>query len=588
MNYGDLLREVADDWFAARDSKQQLEERRIRDYKLFRRFREDVKGSSFEEAVAGPFGWSKLTVPIIFWIVETIVPRVATQPPTLVVKPLTAEAVPYAQAKELELQDTLQQMNVRSTMHRTLKQMVLYGDGPTKVTWNGINRRPRLTDISWFDWFLSPGARTPDTAEVIHHRAWYTRRQLQRLSRLTDRNGKPLYHGLDQVVDGQAAEASDSTLSERLDASGQGPRSWGAEGGMFCLIESWYEDGTVVTMGGAHGDRIVQVRTSPFRDEAGQPIRPFVVFSNSYDPESPYGIGDAEMLEDHQSELSTLRNQAIDQTTVNIAAPIVYSGNVKKPDIDAAFGQPGGSLRVNGDVRQALMRVAPGNVSSDFANFYNNIREESQFISGVNDNQAGQAADRQQTATEINVINQEANRRWQYKIASVEDRFGAMGRLMDLHERRYGTPGRAIMVPKGMTIDQGQRGLMGPGGEALEPGESAGTFGRTSPFTSADGTKYAVTVKAGSLALPSELEEFQKVMTLAQALGLNPEIAATVRWQEVARLIVSTSSFDPEKLLLSQDEIAQQQMVAALQAIPTDPNAGGPAAAPAPQQPIAA
>lgn len=575
ITYAELVREVADDWLAALESKRDVEQRRLLDYKLYRRFRSDVSNRGFDEAATGPFGWSKITVPLVYWIVETIVPRVATKPPELVVKPLSPEAVPYAQAKEMELHETVDAMRMRPTLHRALKQMVLYGDGPTKVTWDGVNRRPRFTSINWFDWFLSPDAATPETAEVIFHRTWYTPRQLKRLSQMTDRNGKPLYHGLDQVVLGETAEAADATRAERMEASGQGMSKWSPEGGLFCLVECWYEDGTVVVLGGSRGDRIVQIRTSPFRDEEGNPMRPFVVFSNSGDPNSPYSIGDAEMLEDHQHELSTLRNQAIDQTTVNLNAPVIYSGNIAPAAVNAAFGQPGGKLRVNGDVRTAVMRMAPGNVSADFYNFYDNVRGESQYISGVNDNVAGQASEGRQTAREVSIINDEANKRWQFKVAGVEDRMGEVGKLVDLLERRFGPPGRAIRVPKGRTIEEGQRGLMGVGGEALEPGLSTGGFARTSPFVNADGTRYSVSVKAGSLAIPSELEEFQKLAAVLELLNINPQIMENVDWREITRMIVAVSGYEPDRMLLSDDEIAKQQMVAALQAQLAAPAAAG-------------
>lgn len=585
MSYADLVREVRDDWLSAVHSKHEVEQRRLYDYRLYRRFRDDVSKHGFAEAATGPFGWSKLTVPVIFWIVETIVPRLAVNPPTLIVRPMSGEAVPYAQAKELELQQTLDLMSVRSTMHRTLKQTVLYGDGPTKLSWDSAAGRPRLTGISWFDWYLSPDARTPETAEVIYHRTWYTRRQLQRLSKFTDRNGKPLFHGLERVAAGESIEASDSTWVERREASGQGPESWTGTSGLFCLIECWYQDGTVVVLGGQQGDIIVQVRTSPFRDESGMPVRPFVVFGNTPDPESPYSIGDAEMLEDHQSELSTLRNQAIDQTTVNLNGPVIYSGSVKPEEVDAAFGQPGGKMRVTGDVRASVMRMAPGNVSSDFYNFYNNVRDETQFISGVNDNQAGQAAAREQTATEITRINDEANKRWQFKIAITEERFAELGHFIDLAMRRYGPPGAAVQVPKGTTILPDQRGLMGMGGEAIEPGEHAGGFARTSPFMNTDGAIYAVQVKAGSLAMPSELAEFQKAMALVGALSQNEAMMGFVKWQEVAKMVVRVAGYDPEKILLSDEEIAQQQMVAELEALLAQQSAQpqiGAGAAPAP------
>jgi len=567
MTYADLLSEVRDDWAAAQESRRQLEERRLKDYRLYRRFRDDVNSYSFDEAVRGPFGWSSLTVPIIYWIVETIVPRIATVAPKIVVKPRTPEAAPFAQAKELSLNGILDEMRIEEELALALKEMVLYGDGTTKLSWNTAQGRPHFSSIPWFDYFVSSEARRLDSAEVQFHRTWYTRRQLARLSKMTDRNGKPMFHGLEEMDRTETVQAGDPTWESRREATGLGPVSWSALGGLYCLVECWYDDGTLVVLGGSRGDRIVQVRTSPYRDEKGNPVRPFVTFSNTPDTEGPYSIGDAEMLEDHQTELSTLRNQAIDQTTVNINAPLVYSGSdITGEEIDAAFGQPGGKLRVNGDVRMAVMRVAPGNVSSDFFNFYENIRAESQYVSGVNDNQAGQAGARQMTATEASTINQEANRRWQYKIQRTESSFGRVARLIDLADRRYGMPGRTIHVESDITPEPGQRGLMDMGGMDYQPGDpsKAGAFLRTHPMMNGPGTAYTCVVKGGSFTPPSEDDDIQKAIGVAQALAAIPEIAQIVKWREVAKMLARAFHLAPERIFLSEDEVMMKQLEAAM------------------------
>lgn len=567
MTYADLLAEVRDDWAAAVESRRQIEDRRVKDYRLYRRFRDDVNNYSFDEAVKGPFGWSSLTVPIIYWITETIVPRIATQTPHILVKPKTPESAPFAQAKELSLNAVLEEMHIENELALALKEMVLYGDGFVKTSWDTGAGIPKFTRVPWFDFFVSSEAQRIESAEVHFHRTWYTRRQLARLSKLVDRNGKPLFYGLEEMDRTESIQAGDPTWDQRREATGLGPQAWSALGGMYCLVECWYDDGTVVVLGGQKGDRIVQLRTSPIRDENDRPMRPFTVFSNSPDPEGPYSIGDAEMLEDHQTELSTLRNQAIDQTTVNINAPLVYSGSdITSEEIDAAFGQPGGKLRVNGDVRMAVMRVAPGNVSSDFFNFYENIRAESQYVSGVNDNQSGIASGRQLTATETNTINQEANRRWAYKIQRTETSFGRVARLVDMLDRRYGMPGRTIHVESDTKPDLNQRGLMdmlGADYEQQGPSKS-GTFLRTHPMMNGPGTAYACIVKAGSFTPPSEDQDIQKALGVAQALAAIPELAQMVDWKEVGKMIANAFRLAPERIFLSEDELFQKQLEMAM------------------------
>ncbi len=571
MKYADLLSEVRDDWAAAQESRRSLEQRRIRDYRLYRRFRDDVNAYSFEEAVAGPFGWSSLTVPLVYWIIETIVPRIATVAPKILVRPETPEAAPFAQAKELSLNGVLQKMGVEDEMALILKEMVLYGDGFGKVSWNTTAGMPHFSQVPWFDFFVSSEARRIDSAEVQFHRTFYTRRQLARLSKLVDRNGNNLFHGLEHLDRTETIEASDPTWNDRREATGLGPVSTSALGGQYCLVECWYSDGTVVVLGGAHGDRVVQVRSSPYRDENDVPMRPFVAFSNSPDPEGPYSIGDAEMLEDHQTELSTLRNQAIDQTTVHINAPVVYSGaEITSQEIDAAFGQPGGKLRVNGDVSRSVMRLTPGASTGDVFNWYDNIRGEAQYVSGVNDNQAGQAAARQQTATEVNTVNTEANRRWSYKVLRTETSFGKVARRIDLADRRYGMPGRVIHVESDVTPEGGQRGLMDMTGADYAPKgpSSSGAFLRTHPLMHGPGTAYSCTVKAGSFTPPTEDDDIQKALGIAQALGGIPELAARTDWKEVGDMISRAFRIAPGRLFLSEDEMMMQQLKAAMAATP--------------------
>jgi hypothetical protein len=77
------------------------QERKLRDYRLYRRFNEYVSGGGIREGDRGEHGWSKMTVPLVFWVVETVLSRMGVEPPKVTVSARTPEAGPFAQAAQL-------------------------------------------------------------------------------------------------------------------------------------------------------------------------------------------------------------------------------------------------------------------------------------------------------------------------------------------------------------------------------------------------------------------------------------------------------------------------------------------------------
>ena len=571
MTWDALRREVADDFVAARETRSPIADRKVHDYQLYRNFSEDVANRGggergWELAATGPFGWSKLSVPLVYWTIETILPRIATNPPVPVVKARNPAAVPYAQGRQMRLNAAIEKMEMMGEIVRCLKSMLALGDGIGKVSWNADAMNPRFTAIPWWDWFLSSEARDPYDAEVQFHRTWYTKRQLIRLSRVVDRDGKPLFRNLDKLVEADDNESViDDELDDRREASGYGTPDHAEHGGLYALVECWYQDGTVVVISGREGDLIHQVRSSPFRDERQRPIRPFVVFRNTPDIDLPYGIGDAEMLENHQVELTTLRRQAIDQGTYNLSAPVVASrsAGVTSQEIDAAFGQPGGKLLVNGDVDRAVKRIPAGQLSGDFERFYDNIRGEAQVTTGVNDNQAGQVSDQGQTATEIRIINAEANKRWQMKVKFVEEAMGKVAKLIDLALYRYGPVYDAVPLEEGFKLDPRSRGITGLDGRPFADSVATpGSFVRVAaPEPTAE---FNVSIKAGSLSLPSEDEHFLRIAQLAQVLAPIDGAAQVVDWTKVVEQLTQAAGYDPDEILKSSEQLQMEQLAAQL------------------------
>jgi hypothetical protein len=327
---------------------------------------------------------------------------------------------------------------------------------------------------------------------------------------------------------------------------------------------------------------------SPFKDSKGNFIRPFVMFQNTSDMIGPYSIGECETLEDHQIELSTVRNQWIDQITRNIDSGIIYDERISHMDVDDFMSAPGGRLPVPGNPNQLVTRFEPGHVSSDFPVVYDQIRNESQLISGVSDEQAGIPGQGEETATEFSIRNQISNRRFMFKQRRAEIAMGKVCRLIDCHDQQFCG---SIRTPaeKGMQAPQGSKGMniMGEGG--------ASSFVDLSGDVNGEGMEYEIEVDAGSTARPNETEEAQKFMNFIGAAS-HPMIAPQVDWSEVARRLMQVNGLSEDRMLKSQEEITRDQGLAAAQqqvgpdAIPASPpvpvptpspNGGDPGATPA-------
>lgn len=575
MSETQLVQAAQADFVAAEQSRVKVEQRKLRDYALYRCHREDVEGDESSHG-RGPFGWSSITVPIAFWTTETILPRLATQPPKIICRPETPAAVPFARAKELRLQRQMKRAGMDMQLMLALKQMVMLADGPMKVGWDAVKHRPKVTSVYWWDFFCSAEAQTFETAEVLYHRTWYTLRQLRRMALQVDEERRPKYRNLDQVWTRAGYRGqTDSTYAAVREAAGLGPQQWSPQGGQVPLLECWYEDGSLIVLGGSGYDVLVEARESPFRDEDADLIRPFVFFRNSPDVVGPYAISDVEVVEDHQEEASTIRNQAMDQVTANLNAPVVYNdSSTSSAQVDAAFGSPGGKLAVTGDVNSAITRMPPGQVSQDLVQMVEMIRAEAQLATGINDYAAGQASASgvsNQTATGIDIIAREANKRFELKQKLVELAMAELGRQVDLRDRQFMVMPVHIPVPPGEEM---------PEGAGIEPLRTGGMVTIGSGVNAAD-ARFEISVEAGSASPPSEREQAQNAMAWVQAMGSFPMLAQTVNWTAVARDVTSAFGLQPERVLLSEDRMLMQ-MIAEGAVDPTTGQTGEPVGEPVP------
>lgn len=576
----EFLAITSEDLRSAIESRTEIERRKQRSYKAYEAWSDKVAGGGkLDEADggSGEFGWSKLTIPMLFWIVETELPRIALGAPTLMAVAKNPKAVPYQKAKTLRLQAQMVDAQARPAIFRSAKRMSLYGLGPMLWWWNQDEARVAVTDVSWFDFFISPEAPRWQDAEVLWIRAWYTERQLRELEKREDDQG-PKYKNIDQVISGNSGDPAteDPLWAERRKVHGTGNQTRAEHGGIYALYTGWYKDGTVAILGGADHEVLVQRRVTPYwrriplaarkrlkdgsLDPDGatsRPLRPIVCLGNTPDTEGPYPTGSGEVVISYQEELSTIRRQALDQSTAHLNAPVVYDkaalGENASAKIDAAFGTPGGKLGVNGgqDVNMVVRRLQPGQMSIDTQAMSELGRQEVQLVTGISDyvgglmSQGGLGSNT--TATAVQRITDESNMRWRFKNALVEDDMQVAAQIVDACDRMFG---QVLYHP----VDGG-----GEWGDASGVTDHNGLLELGMEFNG-DEFEYEIRIEAGSLTPPSQSQEFQDLVKLVETAMAVPEMAGKVRWSEVIRDVVSALGFDPARVLLS-DEEAQALML---------------------------
>ena len=549
----DIAEMVREDFRAATENRKEIEDRKLDSYKLYRAWRDDVQGGGRYQGGRGPFGWSKITVPVIYWTTELVLARLGVMPPTVVVTAKNPESVPYAQAKQLRIQHYLKQAAFEEEMLVVLKSMLILGDGIVKVPWDADRRAPGFVAVNWWDWFVSPEAERWHQAEVLYHRTWHTPKDLTRLAEAKDGNGKPLYDldALQQIMGASNTRSmGDHGWSTRREIQGLGPMRFPSGEEPVSIVEAWYKDGTRVTFGGEELGiilRVVSSEESIHKTPNGQPYRPFSVFQNTPDLHSPYSISDTEMLEGHQAELSTIRNQHVDQATANINAPMGYDARKVRPEaVEDAFGTPGGMFGTDGPPGDVVVRFAPSGSSRDFPEIYDLIRSEAQIVAGVSDFSAGMANSAgldNTTATGISIVTQEANRRFQQKLKFVELGMRRVAHIYDWLDRALGLEDVFTDPGSDFSMEDGSKGIMMDNGFAQVSGA----------LVNGPDNDFEIEVDAGAMAPPAAGEQARKTMTLLQAIAaMPPEAQMMVDWPGLLRQVVESHGVPADKVLKQQ------------------------------------
>lgn len=548
LNNEQVAEQAWDDWLAARDAREELSDRKRASYRAYRAWRDDSTLGGKEDESTGPFGWSSTTIPLVHWTIETILPRLGVQTPTIIAKPQTPEAVSYAQAKSLRIQNDLKRSCADAQIQLALRTGLVMGDGVMKVPFDQRIGGPTIMAIDWWDAFVSPEATSWYSAEYVIHRSWHTRRDLQRLAQDKTPDGKHRYDKdvIEELIGALSDRSTnDPSYAERQQIAGMDP-GWSERSSVVPLVELWYKEGARVVIAATDRPYLLAVQDGEdyvWRDPSDAPFRPFSVFTPTPDLFGPYGISVAEMLSPHQHELSVLRNAYVDQLSASIFSPLGFDARKVRPeDVAQAWSAPGGMFAVEGPPGDAVARFQPGSMTRDFSVVYDQIRSEAQLIGGVSDYGAGLATSGgvdNQTATGISLIVSEGNKRYQALRAQHESAMREIALIFDYMDRRLGPLERHIPVDSGYEFPPDSLGVSVLGNLATVGAE-----------VNTPDKRYDIEIDVGAMAPPQDQEQARNTVALLQALAtLPPPVQQTLKWDEIVRMLMESLGQNPDRLM---------------------------------------
>ncbi len=434
-------------------------------YKLYRSYVKKVKGD-----------WrSKMFIPISFWIVETIAPRLVAQLPKFLVNPIGPEDVGSAQGMEklLEWATTNARPDLYVEMVKQMKSALKYGTGIVKTRYvtdervahrrvpdmrevktmqdqpvTGPDGLPLLNEqgdvvtervevslgfapvgmkterykfeaydgpvaewVDIWDFWPAPEAADIETARYVIQRSFQPLKYIQ----------KRIAEGTYQLLEGLEIGVGDTVdtdqaLAIRLGLIEQSGDLSDATRKNVELLEFWTDDGRVITM--ANRTAIIRHADNPFNH--GE--KPYARIVDHLVEGEFWGVGELEYLEGLQDLQNSLVNQRIDN--VRIANNQMFVVNESAiTDMDDLVFRPGGVIRTNGQMlpTEVLEPLSVPDVTQGAMNEAEVNERTIEKASGVSSYQQGVDSPSQtDTATGVNAMMEAGATRFGLKVRMAE------------------------------------------------------------------------------------------------------------------------------------------------------------------------
>ena len=408
---------------------------------------------------------SRAWMPIAFYVIETIIPRLVAQLPKFTVDGVREEDEQGAEYLETLLDWASDQSDLYLELAKGLKSSLIYGTGILKTTYDektaySITREPEMMEqtvemptgemdmdgnsimqtmsmgavptgetsvvrrpytryagpiaeaVDIKNFFVDPVADSIENARYVIHRVYRDRAYLE------DMFEAGVYHRPEKDI--WQSFLSDHAGLERMASVDLGPgSSQGDDSGLIELLEFW-TDRTVATVvsNGDSASMLLRVERNPF----AHGMKPFVRVVDHLVPHEFWGIGELEPLEGIQDTVNALWNSRIDNVklVLNSMFLAVMDYVVDPADLQV---RPAGVVRIREGVPldQAVQPLELGEVTSSSYTEVAELERMTEKVSGVSPYQTGtDSASVNRTATGVALISEQGNTRFAHKVRIAE------------------------------------------------------------------------------------------------------------------------------------------------------------------------
>lgn len=543
------------------------------DYRMMKReqaWRDSLKQYDNE------IGWDRredftadiVNVNISFSTINTIVPFVADEQPEFIVRPYSGDATP----QDASLLGTFMnhlwrspEMEGSAYVANAVWDWLVYGDGYAFVGWEvkedpvysangeiiegrGQERAQYFVErINPWDVWIDP------YSDGIHNARWVCRRIMMPVDELQN---DERYNVKEDLAGGSIGthEGFDPEDQDRLDY-------FAADGGWVALYEFYDKRENWLLTFTLDGDlpvRYIEHITCPI-----------VQIGNYRSANSPYHIGELEMISSLQDELNKTRSQMITHRRRNIAK-WMYRRDRLDEDAVAAMRSSiiNDAIPVDGNepFAELAQQITATPLTADSYQIEAAIRNDINEITGVNEYLRGVPQDISRTATEASIIEGATNVRTRHKLIQVETFNKRIGQLMldiigdtlpltDVEEMRMYVTGREAQA---LNREMGA--------------EDVDTDLIISPQAETFRGKYVVDVERGSTELRNPQRQAQKFKEMAQILlnaspslmqlGIQVNVRRALElWFEAEGIQDIDAMFEGEEQQQMMQQLALQQQI---------------------------
>lgn len=273
-------------------------------------------------------------------------------------------------------------------------------------------RGPFAEAVDLFNFWFAPECSGIDDARWVIQRTFMAREDFEKLV------SKGYYRKPDYMSDGDFYAFTDDPKFKRYAAvglSGSRPNDPSFDGVM--LDEYWFKNGRKVCV--ANQRAIVSAEANPFNH--GQ--KPYIRLVDHRKAHEPYGIGEIQMLEGQQDAINALVNARIDavKLALNLMFFVDEDALVSTSDLRV---RPGGRVRVRNryglPLDQIIKKIDFGDTTNSSYMEVDKMYESLERISGVAGPPGPEDAGRYRTATGVMSIDEGMASRFAHKLKMME------------------------------------------------------------------------------------------------------------------------------------------------------------------------